>query len=264
MKKLNVTIVIGLLTTILGAGLVFAYGKGIDDRIAEGKRMVDVLVATEALPAGVPVADLADKVQLRKVPAAYVEDGALEDLDDVSSMVLGGPVAEGAQISRSGFSVPGELAVLAPEKGMLALAVGVDLSPGVARYLEPGDTVDVFVTYRQVSAPASSGATETSSQQGASSEAMNRTKLFSTGIRVLSVNVAAVRSTDGSTAAENGVATEGVTVVLEVPPAEAERIVNAVTLGEIYLAMSASGESHRTPKGVTPDDVVSANSGGSR
>lgn len=265
MRTLNMTIAIGAIAALIGAGLVFAYGQNVNERIAEGKATTAVMVATEDLAEGTPAEALEGSVEVREVPRAYVPAGALRSLEDVAGEVLAGPVAEGAQLTRAQFASPQELALLQPSRGHVAVAVGVDLSPGVARYLQPGSFVDVFVTYDQL-ATASSSATGVTVQP-VNRRASNRTKLFISGVRVLSVTVAPVPAeqqeqgsagafgTGGATTA----ATDGVIAVLDVSPRDAERLVNAATLGELYLALSQEDARHTTPRGVTPDDVVRAN-----
>ena len=75
----------------------------------------------------------------------------------------------------------------------------------------------------------------------------------------MSVSVAAADAESGDQPAEGGGAQ--VVAVLDLSPREAEQVVNAATLGSLYLALSSvdgTAEKHTTP-GVTPQDVVGAN-----
>ena len=121
----------------------------------------------------------------------------------------------------------------------------MDLSPGVARFLQPGSFVDVFVTYDQLATASSS--TSGVTVQPVNRRASNRTKLFISGVKVLSVSVAPPTTAAGQqerpagafgTAGSTTVTTEGVIAVLDVSPRDAERLVNATTLGQLYLALS--------------------------
>lgn len=263
MRTLNMTIAIGAIAALIGAGLVYAYGQNVNERIAEGRATVAVVVATEDLARGTPAEALEDSVEVRAVPRAYVAAGALRSLEDVAGEVLAGPVAEGAQLTRAQFGSPQELALLQPSLGHVAVAVGVDLSPGVARYLQPGSFVDVFVTYDQL---ATASTTTGVAVQPVNRRASNRTKLFISGARVLSVTVAPTTEREEDrpagafgTGGSTTVTTDGVIAVLDVSPRDAERLVNATTLGQLYLALSQEDAKHTTPRGVTPDDVVRAN-----
>lgn len=235
MRKLNISIVIGALVAVLGAALVFAYGRSVDERIADGRRTVPVLVAAAALNKGTLAQDIGEGVAVKDVPQAYVPADALRDLASVQNLELLGPVPVGGQLSRGMFGSSQGADVVRPAKGSVALAISVGITPGVARYVSSGSIVDMFVTY---SGGAGAG----------------RTKLFDSQVKVLSVTVAPPA---GAAEGEGGGQDAGqVLAVLEVVPDQAERIINATTLGSVYLALSTAGEEHKTGAGATPADVV--------
>ncbi|HVL92795.1 MAG TPA: RcpC/CpaB family pilus assembly protein [Acidimicrobiales bacterium] len=255
MKKLNVAIVAGVVAALLGGALVLAYGRNVDDKIAKGREMTPVLVATEALAAGTAGASLRGSTELREMPKAFIATGALTSLDDVDAMTLLAPVPSGAQITRSSFGRPSEVGALKPSPGNVALAVGVDLVPGVARYITAPSMVDLFVTYSGGGGSAVAVPGQPAPTPGL---AAARTKLFASGIKVMSVSVAPrpeERNTAGEVTTPIG---DQVIAVLDVDPVQAERIVNSSTLGTLYLGLSG-GETHTTPAGATPDDVVKSN-----
>lgn len=261
MRKLNTTILIGLLVAGLGFVLVFAYGNNVDDRVADGKATVDVLVATEALASGTTAGDLKDKVEKRAIPNEYLAQDVIKDLEEVKGLVLLGPIPADGQLTKAQFGQARDAGAVKPTKGNVALAIGVDITPGVARYITAGSTVDVFATY-------TAGSNTSNTQQGSTERdiAVKRTKLFASNIKVMSVTVAEVPD-DNADNNKDSTQTPAETVVevvavLDVSPAEAEQIVNAQTLGEIYLALNSidgTGEKHKTPTGVTPEQVVTAN-----
>ena len=248
MRKLNLAIALGVILALVGAAIAFAYGRSVDERIADGKRTTTVLVTTKALTAGMTGAEVRKSVETRDIPAAYAPEGTISSLDDVATKTLLGPVPIGAQLTATDFGRPADLGTIKPTKGNVALAVGVDLVPGVARYIAAPSVVDLFVTYPEKSGEAPSD---------------SRTKLFATGVKVLSVSVAPppeLEEDDEDAATEaSTAATDQVVAVLDVRPDEAERIVNAQTLGKLYLGLSTKDDRHPTVDGVTPDDVVQAN-----
>lgn len=262
MRKLNTTILIGLLVAGLGFVLVFAYGSNVDDRVADGKATVEVLVATQPLAAGSTVSDLDGKVETRKVPKAFLTSDAVRTLDDVKGLVLLGPIPQEGQLSKASFGQARGAVAVQPSKGNIALAIGVDLTPGVARYITAGSTVDVFATY-------TSGSQTSSANQGDQKDiAVKRTKLFVSNIKVMSVSVAEVPDDNAGNDADQTTSQRQesiveVVAVLDVSPAQAEQIVNAQTLGQIYLGLNSidgtDGQNHKTPTGVTPEQVVTAN-----
>lgn len=237
MRKLNITILVGALVALLGAALVFAYGRNVDARIAEGRETVGVLVAEAPLGRGTLAEAVGASVSLQQVPAAFVPEGALSDLGDVAGLELLGPVPVGGYLTQLQFGSSQGADVVRPAAGRVALAVGVGVTPGVARYVTDGSVIDLFVTY-------TSG-----------SQAAQQTKLFLSGATVLSVQAAPPAGAEEGEAAPGADAGQ-VVAVLELTPAEAERVVNATTLGSLYLALSTAGEEHRTGGRVVPDTVV--------
>ena len=244
MRKLNLAIALGLTAAIIGVGIVLAYGRSVDHRIADGRTTVTVLIADKTLAPGTPASELAKSVRMAKIPKAYVSDDALGSLDGVAAMNLASRVPAGAQLTKGSFAAAGSAAVQ-PSDGNVLVAVGVDIVPGVARYIPPNSLVDLFVTYPK----GNTNAVDPSS---------GRTKLFASGIRVVSVSVAPERKDGtGSGASDEQTVANQVLAVLDVSPADAERIVNASNLGKLYLGLVKAA--HRTPSGVTPSDVVQAN-----
>jgi Flp pilus assembly protein CpaB len=254
MRKLNATLLLGIVVAILGFGLVLTYGRTVEKRIAEGRETTPVLVASTDLVTGTPAALITAgrSVRLTDVPKAYVPGDVLTNLNAVKGQVLLGPVPQGTQLSKGLFGSAATAAAVTPSANGVALAVEVGLSPGVARYLSVGSIVDVFVTYKGGSSGDAGGET--------ASQASSRTKLFLSGAKVLAVSVAERSSFDGKATPDAGTPpTAGVIVVLDVSPQDAERVVNAVSIGQLYLGLSTQDVRHTTPTGVVPDDVVNAN-----
>jgi len=254
MKKLNIAIVFGVVAALLGGVLVLAYGRNVDAKIAKGRELTPVLVATGTLATGTPGASLAGATTLKDMPKAFLAEGALTSLDSVSTKTLLSPVPVGAQLTKADFGDPAAVGALKPSPGNVALAVGVELVSGVARYITAPSMVDLFVTYE-----GAAGAPAATAGAGAGAVTVpGRTKLFATGVKVMSVSVAPPpeQAKDDPTPIAGNV--DQVIAVVDVSPQEAERIVNSVTLGKLYMALSG-GDRHTTPTGATPDDVIKSN-----
>ncbi|HVX70107.1 MAG TPA: RcpC/CpaB family pilus assembly protein [Mycobacteriales bacterium] len=252
MRKLNITVIVGIVVALIGAGLVFVYGHNVDNKISDGKQTVDVLVADQILGAGMSANDVVSHVHVAQIPSAYVVKNAIAGTSVLSSSeasdsVLVGNVPEGGQLSYNDFATAATSGRLAPSKGHVALSIETPLSSGVARYLQPGQMVDVFVTYGG------------GSSSGSSDSIGSRTKLFASGVKVLSVSVADP-TTDGTANSDTtGSQPNGsVIALLDLSPVNAEKVVNAVTLGTIYLAYTTNSHD-TTPSGATPDSVVRSN-----
>src|SRR5580698_10297512 len=100
MRKLNISVVIGIIVALVGAGLVLVYGRHVNNKIAGGKQTMPVLVADQALAAGTSAGSLTGHVHVQQIPAAYVVKGALSTptaLTDATAQnaVLVGGVPQG-------------------------------------------------------------------------------------------------------------------------------------------------------------------------
>ncbi len=252
MRKLNITVVVGIVVALIGAGLVFVYGHSVDNKISAGKQTVDVLVADQPLGAGMTASDVVSHVHVAQIPSAYVVKNAIPAAGSLSapqaaSAVLVGAVPQGGQLSYNDFATSAASGRLTPSKGNIALSISTPVTSGVARYLQPGQLVDVFVTYSSGGSSSGGGAVA------------SRTKLFASGVKVLSVSVAppttnGTTDNNANTTAPDG----GVIVLLDLSPINAEKVVNAVTLGSIYLAYTTN-PNDKTPAGATPNDVIRSN-----
>jgi Flp pilus assembly protein CpaB len=239
MRKLNVSIIVGVIVALIGAGLVFFYGRHVDNKISDGKATQSVIVADEPLAAGSAAHDVAGHVHIAQIPSAYVVTGALTTMTqltstDAQNYQLVGAVAKGGQLSATNFAQGAAAGGIQPTKGNVAIAVSLPINAGVARYLQPNQLVDVFVTY------GGGG---------------GQTKLFASGIRVLSVSVAETNS-DGSTGDSGSAPAGQVVALLDATPLVAQKIVNAVSLGTPYLAYAPTGG--RTGKPTTPQSVLNS------
>src|SRR5437660_12271800 len=111
MRKLNATVLVGVIVAVLGAGMVFAYGQTVHKHASGGNSPISVLVADTDLAAGTSASALKGDVHVLQVPSAYVVAGALQTLGALSSdlpsaSVLSGPVPKGGQLSRSASADP--------------------------------------------------------------------------------------------------------------------------------------------------------------
>jgi len=241
MRRLNVTVIAGIIAAVLGVLIVVTYGRGVDQRVAAGKQTVGVLVTTAPLTAGATPSAISTKVEMKQVPREYLSGDSLSALSALpTGAVLRAPIAKGTQLNRSAFTDPatgsGGAGGLSPAKDSVAIAVRVGMVPGVAHYVTPGSTIDLFVTYKAVKP-----------EPNATVTTPILTKLFASAVHVLAV------TPSGPTSA--AALADDVLLVLEVRPALAQTIINAQAGGELYAALT-TGERHTTSGGSSPADVL--------
>src|SRR5438477_257651 len=98
----------------------------------------------------------------------------------------------------------------------------------------------VFFYGRHVDNKISDGKATMSVIVADSQQAISKTKLFASGVRVLSVSIADTKS-DGTTGDGGSSPSGQVVALLDASPLVAQKIVNAVSIGTPYLAYAPTG-----------------------
>ncbi len=135
----------GLLVTLL----VYSYWPETEVVVdATDMEMVSVVVAREDLEAGM---ELSPKVlMLKEVPAEYLTSDTFGNIDELSGMYALAPVLEGEPVRSARVTDryhSGKLAYVIPE-GMRAVSFRANEIIGVGGFIEPGNYVDIIVTYQ--------------------------------------------------------------------------------------------------------------------
>lgn len=192
--------------------------------------MIGIMVANADLPAGMLIKDT--DVAMRQVPQADVPEGAMVASDAVRAELRGSLLRRyldrGKMVTRDdilrlhdrGFLA----AVLSP--GSRAISLGVDVVSGASGLIWPGDRVDMLLV-QDVSAT-------TDGKPGA-----NRVsgETIMSSVRVIAVDQQLSLAAPGSASSGGSEGKVARTVVLEVTPAQAERVAVAQRLGKIALTV---------------------------
>lgn len=109
----------------------------------------DVVVAIQPIAEDEPVED---RIDLRAVPVETIPEGALRSLEGTEKMVAAGPIPQGTIIQPDLLLSPrerlqeGELGQLL-EMGFVAVALPISELSSVSYGIQPGDHVDVLMTF---------------------------------------------------------------------------------------------------------------------
>lgn len=148
MKKQVVAIAVAAALAVFAVVALVLYAKGADERALEGTETVEVLRATEEIAVRTPVADLAGKVEVVKIPKSAQIPEALTSLDGLSGQVTSVALVAGDQLSSSKFAKPDQVkGPAALPKGMQELAIQIDGERLVGGAVKAGDTVGVFSSF---------------------------------------------------------------------------------------------------------------------
>lgn len=251
------TVIIALVALIVsfsaGAYLItFERGAPPDQVAAPPVEFAQVVVAARSLDAGRTL-ELADYRTIDLPTSALSSAMIAADDPDVQRLVgayATAPIGAGMPLPRESilFVEEGSLLSASIEPGKRAISIPVNESMTFSGLLEPGDVVDVLLTYSvgaQVLATALSGTGQAGGRDLRAAQAVIR------GVRVLALDGRLRRSDEFSP----GDPIRSVT--LEVTPQQAEMVVLAMRLGDLSLALAPlRGEETSPWQAVTVDADV--------
>jgi pilus assembly protein CpaB len=211
-------LVVAVLIAAAGAGLVFAYVHGVNDRAQKNEHPVEVLVAKQTIAAGTSARDAerAGSFQLARIPQRLVAPGALSDISPIANDVALSVIFPGEQILAAKFGSHAAVSSLPIPKGNFAISVQLADPARVAGFVTPGSAVTVIATV----------------DDGA------LTQVVLTRAVVLAVGPSTTIST--STQSGGVVNTEDIPkaiLTLSVNQAQAQKVIEAQALGDLYFGL---------------------------
>jgi pilus assembly protein CpaB len=249
-------IIIGLALALGGAAAALSarYLTAARTDIAAESKPIEVLVALEDVPRGLPAEELVNKkmVELQKVPQRFVAAGAISTAKAIEGQVLCSPLTQGEQLTTARFQLPSTAGLAYSVPGdFLAVAIPVDEVRGISQLVKPGDRVAVYGTF----SPGPNGEKD-------------YTRLLLPEARVLAMGGnLSDRETpeDGKKSSSGGiVASRGAqagespsNMTLAVSPVDAEKLIFAEETAKVWVALlPASAEQPITPSGQTIKTVL--------
>lgn len=231
-------IVAAVVVAAVGALLVLLYADRADDRAIARLEPLDVLVVISAVPAGTTVAAAqeAGAFDLREIPRSAVVPGALTELTAVADQLVVVELFEGEQLSSLKLGVVEDLTALQPAAGNLAASFLFADPNRVAGFVTPGAEVVVFTT--------------TTTPDG-----RPNTRVVLERVSVLAVGSATSAEDLGAAgAAESNVAL----LTLSLDQRQAEQMILAQSLGELYLGLLDEDSAVTRDGGSTDTDLFEA------
>lgn len=223
MGRRTVLLVVAALIAVLGAGMVFLYVQGADERAQQKQVPVSVLKAVAQIEPGetLAAAQAAGKLELDEVPNEQVLDGAMNSVGASGTMVALTRVFPNEQITASKFGNPGEQDALTIPDGEFAISVNLTDTGRVAGFVSPGSRVAIFFN----------GAIGPNGEDG--------TRLLLPEVKVIAVAQTTV-TTATTTNPEGAQTTEALPrtlFTLAVDQEKAQKILYATTHGELSFGL---------------------------
>jgi pilus assembly protein CpaB len=212
---------VAVLMVLISLGLgwyAWVLGKRSQEKPAEvSAPRLNVVVATKPIPAGLPIAKDAVKVEVMTVRP----EGAFDNVAAVEGKIPAENIVTGETLLAQRMYGLEKGIVSAVRPGERAVAVKVDEVIGVGNRLNPNDAVDVFAIMRRNNDEI----------------AESQSRLLLSGVRVLAVGTRSVQGRDVSAANFGEATVPPRTAVLAVPTDQVNRLALAAEMGKILLAL---------------------------
>ncbi len=229
MGRRTVILIVALVIALVGAGMVYLYVKGADDRAQAEQEPVEVLKAVAQIEPGESLsqAQTAGKLELLEVPREQLLEGVMDSVGENGGLVAISPVFPNEQITTSKFGSPGEQDRLTLEEGQIAISMTLSDTGRVAGFVSPGSEVAIFAN-----------------------EAALGSRLLLPKVKIIAVGQTTV--TTSTTTTEGGAQTTetlpSTLITVGVDQADAQKIMAAIASG-LELSFGLLDEKSKVKKG---------------
>ena len=220
MGRRSVLLISALAVAALGTVLVFLYANQARTAGLTAAEPVEVLVATDTIPAGTSGSALVESgaVELQTLPTAAVPANALSDLQPVSALFTAGVIYPGQVLLSPMFTSPDAVTALSLPEGTMGMSVSLDDPNRVAGFVTPGSEVAVFVTL--------------------DADGSNSTNTLLTRVKVVAVGPTTVATrTESSGETTNTEQISQAVLTLAVTEDQAKRLAYAAEQGSLHFAL---------------------------
>jgi pilus assembly protein CpaB len=223
---------VAALIALAGTAMIVLYVQGIDARATKDQELVEVLVATEVIDTGEPVADAqeAGKFEKAEVRRADLVDGSLSSTSSISDLVAVGTIYPGEQLIAKKFGSLGDTQSLVIPDDKMAVSVELTDFERVAGFVNPGNEVAVFAT---------AGEPVALLPDGKERKLGSYTRIVLVRVPVLGVGTTSVTSRTTQTEDGDQVAEEVARTILTIAVTqdEAEKLIQADRTSELNFAL---------------------------
>jgi pilus assembly protein CpaB len=245
MGRRAVLLIVAVVIAALGAGMVYLYATGANNRAMAAQQPVQVLQAVSQISPGETLssAQSAGKLQLGSVPKADVLQGAVNGLGAMGNDVALTTIYPGEQITTNKFGAPGDQSNLTIPKGDIAISVSLTDTGRVAGFVSPGNDVAVFVN-----------TTATGSTTGSSTASQDESRLLLPKVQVIAIGATttvAKTTTDTTSGTQTTEQLPNTLFTLAVNQKDAEKILYAADHGTLNFALLNAKSKVATGPGVT-------------
>lgn len=244
-------VVLAIVLAVIGTGAVLLYVNKTRNTVTEGQTAVTVLVAKQRISAGTTGASIKTRELMEEIvmPAGALPADSLTSLPaELDELVVTHDIQPRQLLLKGMFGAPTKLSggVAVPEK-MMAVSLKMAVEEEVGGFVRPGSQIAVFGTFELVD----------EQYKKLTGKNNTGTKVLLPRVEVLAVGA---YGADGVTSAQrNDAAKESggkvtLLVTVAVTQEQAEKLIHAVRIADLYLALLTDSSETRTEPGVAVDN----------
>ena len=238
MNRRLIGLVVALVLAAIATLIIVNYVQSADERAREAEELAEVFVAQEDITAGMSADDAIGQglIARDEVPARAVPSGAIADLAQIEGQVASQDVFEGEVIvaGRFGETVARVGDELDIPDGLQAVSVQVSVVPGVAGFVEPGDTVSILASIE-------GGGQEADPDDDTDASGL-RTQFLLQNVEVLTVGQRVVTTEDGQQSSRIERSNDDYIFTVALEAEDVERLVFANTQGSLWFSLLPDDE----------------------
>ena len=238
MNRRLIGLVVALVLAAIATIIIINYVQTADERAREAEELAEVFVAQEDIEAGMAADDAIAQGLIARddVPARSVPSGAIADLGQIEGQVATQQIFEGEVIvaPRFGETVARVGDQLDIPDGMQAVSVQVSVVPGVAGFVEPGDTVSIVANLE--------GGGEEADPDDDTDVTGMRTQFLLQNVQVLTVGQRVISTEEGQTSSRIQRSNDNYIFTLALEAEDVETLVFANTQGSLWFSLLPDDE----------------------
>lgn len=232
-----ILLIVAFLVAGLGALLVFLYAQQAEERAIAELEPTPVLVLNNDVAAGTSVAAAqeAGAFVLLDRPAAAVPEGALADVAENLDDVILANLYTGETLLADRLGDPADLERLPIPDGRIAVSFTFGDPNRVADFVSPGSGVAVFLT----TTPTESEVTDPATGETTLESGTETTRLLLPDVQIIAIGGTTTQTitTTGADGRQQTTETNLSLLTLALTQQQAEQLILAQTLGELYLGL---------------------------
>lgn len=241
MDRRKVLLIVAVILALAGAGLVYLYAQGADQRAEKRFDTREVLVAVQDIAPGESASDAAaaGKIQPQAVTEASLVQNYVTGTEELAGLNANTTIYAGEQLDSRKFGGVSESAALPIPEGQIAVAVELTDTARVAGFVSAGSTVGVWLN-----------GVEEESQRPFTRLLLPEVQVLAAG----STSLVATTSTDeeGNQTVEQLPRT---LLTLAVDQDQAEKLMFASSNGQLSFGLRTDSSKVQPGPGVTPDNL---------